>query len=440
MKRYLLIIPLLLLLSAPLLMQGQTDSADLLDKPTLETIIQYTLKHKPVVQKSYLDERITRSQVNSRLADWYPQIGYNFQLQHSFQLQTTVFQEQIIQLGNKNTSISQFAYNQNIFNPNLAFAALTAKDVRKLASQNTINNKIDAVARVSKAFYDVLMMQQQIKVSDENIARLQRSVQDARNQYQSGIVDKTDYQRATIMLNNVNAAKRSNEETLKAKVEYLKSLMGYPVNAPLEVSYDSMQMESNAAFDAGQQVNLGTRIEYLQLQTQKQLQAGNLKYTKMAFLPSISGFAAYNFNYLNNSISDLYKTNYPNSYAGITLAIPIVQGGKRLMNIRQAKWQLEKADLDIKQLTNDINSQHAQALAAYNSSMANYNAIKDNLLLAKDVYNVIQLQYKSGVKTYLEVFIAETDLRTAQTNYFSALNQLLSSKIDLQQALGQIKY
>jgi outer membrane protein len=440
MKQYLLLLTHLALFFSPLLTRAQADSAGLLEKPTLETIIQYTLKHQPAVQKSYLDERITRSQVNTKLADWYPQIGYNFQLQHSFQLQTTVFQDQIIQLGNKNTSVSQFAYNQNIFNPTLAFAALTGKDVRKLASQNSISNKIEAVARVSKAFYDVLMMQQQIKVSDENIARLERSVKDARNQYQSGIVDKTDYQRATIMLNNVNATKRSNEEMLKAKLEYLKSLMGYPASAPLEVSYDSMQMENNAAFDAAQQVNLGTRIEYLQLQTQKQLQAGNLKYTKMAFLPSISAFAAYNFNYLNNNISDLYKKNYANSYAGITLAFPIVQGGKRWMNIRQAKWQLEKSDWDIKQLTNDINAQHAQALAAYNSSMASYSAIKDNLLLAKDVYDVIQLQYKSGVKTYLEVFIAETDLRNAQTNYFSALNQVLSSKIDLQKALGQIKY
>ena len=34
----------------------------------------------------------------------------------------------------------------------------------------------------------------------------------------------------------------------------------------------------------------------------------------------------------------------------------------------------------------------------------------------------------------------ETDLRTAQINYYTAIYQLLSSKIDVQKALGQINY
>jgi outer membrane protein TolC len=70
----------------------------------------------------------------------------------------------------------------------------------------------------------------------------------------------------------------------------------------------------------------------------------------------------------------------------------------------------------------------------------NYNILKENLNLAKDVYNTIQLQYKSGIKTYLEVITAENDLRTTQTNYNNALFQLLSSKLDLEKALGTIQY
>ena len=110
------------------------------------------------------------------------------------------------------------------------------------------------------------------------------------------------------------------------------------------------------------------------------------------------------------------------------------------MNIRQAKWQIKKSDLDLANLQNNINAQYAQVLAGYNSSMAEYLALKENLGLATEVYKIIQLQYRSGVKTYLEVITAETDLRSAQINYFNALYQVLSSKIDLQRALGQIKY
>ncbi len=430
----------LLLAAGPYTAGAQLAADSTLNGGTLPDIIDYTLKHLPVVQKSLLDEQITRSQVNTRLADWYPQVDFNYNLQHNFQLQTAVIGGQVIKFGNNNTSLTQFAYTQNILNSDLLLAATTAKTVRTAAAQTTVNNKIDAVAAVSKAYYDVLLTQEQIKVTAEDIIRLERSVKDAKSQYVNGVADKTDYQRATIALNNATALKKSGEELLKGKIEYLKSVMGYPAKASLPLAADSMQMENDVDFDAGQNVNYDNRIEYQLLQTQKRLQAANLNYTRFAFLPSLSGFAAYNLNYLNNNIADLYSTGYPQSYAGITLAFPLVHGGKRWMNIRQAKWQLKKADWDIASLENNINAQYAQALAAYNSNVADYKAQKENLTLAKDVYNVIQLQYRSGVKTYLEVITAETDLRSAQINYLNALYQVLSSKVDLQRALGQIKY
>ena len=170
------------------------------------------------------------------------------------------------------------------------------------------------------------------------------------------------------------------------------------------------------------------------------MQYDNLNYSRFAFLPTLAGYAAYNLNYLNNNINDLYKVNYPQSYIGLNLVFPIVHGGKRWMNIRQAKWQLKKSDWDLTNLQNNINAQYAQAQASYNSSLADYTALKENLDLAKEVYNIIQLQYRSGVKTYLEVITAETDLRSAQINYFNSLYQVLASKIDLQRALGQLKY
>jgi len=58
---------------------------------------------------------------------------------------------------------------------------------------------------------------QQIEVLNDDIVRLERNFKDAYNQYQGGLVDKTDYKRATITLNNSKAEKKSNEEALKAK-------------------------------------------------------------------------------------------------------------------------------------------------------------------------------------------------------------------------------
>jgi outer membrane protein len=152
----------------------------------------------------------------------------------------------------------------------------------------------------------------------------------------------------------------------------------------------------------------------------------------------LSANGAYNLNYFNNNFGKLYTTSFPNSYAGLTLAFPIFQGGKRKFNIRIAEQQLKRVDLELINLENSLNAEYAAALADYKANMANYQALKENVALAQEVYDVIELQYQSGIKAYLEVVTSESDLRTAQINYFNALNQVLSSKIEVRRSLGQI--
>ena len=87
-----------------------------------------------------------------------------------------------------------------------------------------------------------------------------------------------------------------------------------------------------------------------------------------------------------------------------------------------------------------MNAAYSQAIATYKSTYTNYLALKENLDLAREVYDVIQLQYRNGIKTYLEVINAETDLRTATINYYTALYNVLASKVDVQKELGQFNY
>jgi outer membrane protein len=420
--------------------QAQLKNDSLPGKVNLQQAVEYSLAHQPVIQQSLVDQEITEATIKSKLADWYPQLDFHYALQHNFKVQTAVIGGNVIKLGTDNTSAAQFTVSQTIFDREVLLASSTRTRVRRQAQQNTSNTKIDIAAAVSKAFYDVLASEQQIKVSTQNISRIQRSLKDAYSQYQAGVADKTDYKRATIGLNNAQALKKTNEEQLKAKLEYLKSLMGYPDSVNLEIEYDSLQMEKEVYLDTLQNADYTNRIEYRLLETQRSLLESNLKYNRWSFLPSLSANGAYNLNYQNNTFSKLYNINYPNAFAALSLNFPIFQGGKRRVDIQAAQWELERNKLDIIGLKNNVNAEFTAAMSAYKGNLANYLALRENLSLASEVYDIIQLQYRSGIKTYLEVINSETDLRTAQINYYNALYNLLASKIDVQKALGQINY
>ncbi|HTQ28707.1 MAG TPA: TolC family protein [Puia sp.] len=419
---------------------GQRQGDSLLQDATLQNCVQYALQHQPLIQQSYLDETITERQIKDKLSEWYPQIGLSLNAIHYFQLPVFIFQGTATPSGVYNTHYGSLTLNQNIFDRDVLLASRSKKDVLLQSKQNTTSNKIDITVNVSKAYYDILLTQKQIELLDEDIVRLARSLKDSYNQYQGGIVDKTDYKRATIALNNSKAERKTYEELLKSKWIYLRQLMNYPATGPLELKYDSMQMEHEILMDTTQNANVENRIEFQQLKTQQRLMVDNLKYYKWAYIPSLALVGNYSINFYNNNLTDLYAKDFPSSYLGLALNVPIFQGTKRTQEIKIAQLQLQRLDYDLVTLKNAVNSQYAQALAVYKGNLNDYYILRDNLELARDVYNTIQLQYKSGVKTYLDLITAETDIRSAQVNYANALFQVLSSKLDVQKALGSITY
>ncbi len=420
-------------------------TTDLSEQAPLSECIRYALENRPLVRQSLIDQEIADRTVRSALAAWYPQIGAGFNLTHYLKQPVSIFpdpatgERRPVIIGTKNTSVASLSLTQNIFNRDLLLAKQTADAYRVQASQTTTLNKIDVVVDVSKAFYDVILTQRQVDILAEDITRLQRSLQDATARYQSGIVDKTDAQRAKIALNNTLAQRKQFQDQVAARQQRLKELMGYPPNARLTPLYDTLQLVQEISLDTTRLVRPQSRIEYRLLQTQGQLLAANVRYNRWAYLPTVNANANYNLLYQNNAFGQLYNQNFPNSLVGLSVFLPIFQGGRRIQQTRIAELQVRRLEWDVAALSSAVDAEYAQALSAYKGNLAGYLALRENEELAQDVYRIINLQYRSGIKTYLDVTVAEADLRTARINVFNALYQVITSKLDVERALGLIE-
>lgn len=424
----------------PLIVFGQTNPDTSLRTVTLKQCVEFALKNQPVVRQASIDEAINERDIRIGLSAWLPQVtgagSYNYYFKGSPIVPSN---GSSINTGSiDNVSTLGLQANQVIYNNDVLQAAKAARYSRLYYKQNITSSQINVVADVSKAFFDVLLSQKQLDILNEDILRLQRSLKDAKSQYNAGVVDKTDYKQATIALNNSLASRKQTQEAIKSKEAYLKQIMGLGTDGKLTLSYDSARYETEAIADTNQKLDYNNRIEYQLLQTQKSLQNVNVNYYKWGFLPSLSAIGVYNLYYLSDSFSSLYNKSFPNAYVGLSLSLPIFQGTKRLQNLSKARLQADRTDLDITNARNTIGTEYVQALASYKSNYTNLQFLKENVSLAKDVYHVVSLQYREGIKIYLDVIVAQSDLRTAELNYYNALFQLLSSKIDLQKALGTL--
>ncbi|WP_454802771.1 TolC family protein [Mucilaginibacter phyllosphaerae] len=445
--RYLFLSNILLLSPSILFAQANPDTT--VTVVTLQQSIDFALRNQPLLKQANIDEQINERDIKISLSAWLPQISTTGQFQHYFQRPAQIAAGtggtgtgtgtgQNLAIAHNVSTIGAQA-SQVLYNNDVLQASRASKFSRQYYKQNTESSKIDLVTDVSKAFYDVLLSQRQLDIIKEDIVRLRRSLKDAYSRYQAGVVDKTDYKQATIALNNSLASQKQTQEAIKSKSAVLKQVMGLNPAKPIALSYDSVRLQTEALIDTNQLLSYTNRVEYRLLETQKNLLNVNVSYYKWGYLPSLSLTGGYSLAYFNDKFSKLYNASFPTSFAGLSLSIPIFTGGKRLQNLAKARLQVERTDLDLVNTRNAINTEYTQALANYKSNYYNWQTLSENVALAKDVYKVVDLQYREGIKTYLDVIVSQADLRTAELNYYNALFQLLSSKIDLQRALGTLQ-
>ncbi|HSI91262.1 MAG TPA: TolC family protein [Adhaeribacter sp.] len=410
---------------------------------TLEQCIAYALQNRPSVQQAFIDEQIAEREIRASLADWLPQVHATGNLQHYLKMPVVIFPNEAGVLvprtiGTVNTSNFSVLADQTIFSNEVVTASRGARYIRRQSDQITINEKINTIVRVSQAFYDVLLTREQLKILDQDIIRQEKQLKDAFAQYQSGLVDKTDYMRAEISLGNVRSRRNRTQEEIKAKNAFLKEMIGYPTGSNLQIAFEPIRMEQYLLTDTLQELAYTNRIEFQQLQTQKQIQELTVNYYKWGFLPSLSGFANYNLVYQDNDFQQLYQQSYPNSLIGLRVAVPIFQGTRRIQNLRRAQLQQKRLDLDIANTKNRINTEYEEALANYKSNLNELETVRRNVATAEEVYRIIKLQDDEGIKPYLDLILAEAEIRVTQLNYLNTLYRVLVSKLEVERATGTI--
>jgi outer membrane protein TolC len=415
---------------------------------TLKQCIDYALQHQPGLNIALINVDVAKTTNAIALSGWLPQVNASGDLIHNIQTNgsstttnngsgsTTTTNK----TGYTNSFVPGVAVSQTIFNPSLLYAYKSAPLLVKQAQQVTDSTKIFLVSSVSKSFYTLLNTLEQINVFKEDTARLGKSLRDAYHQYKGGIVDETDYEQADITLNNSKAQLKQANENVVPQYATLKKLLGYPVDKQFNVVFDTLEMMNSIHIDTNEQLQYEKRIEFQSLKTSKDLQTDLIKYYRYQWLPTLSAFFNYDLTFANNNYNNLLSSSYPNSYVGLSFNLPIFTGFSRVNNVKKAKLQQQILDWDETDLKSAINVEYTSALANYKGNYYNLQLLQRNVNLARRVYFVVDLQYKQGIVAYLNVITAESNLMTSEISYLNALFQVLSNKIDLQKAMGNISY
>ncbi|MES2416738.1 MAG: TolC family protein [Bacteroidota bacterium] len=416
----------------------------------LQQAIDYAQQHQTNVLNAQIDEQIAKNTVKQTIGIGLPQLSGNANFQDFIKIPTSLLPGEVfgapgtqipVQFGVKYNSTLGLELNQLVFDGSYLVGLQASKTFKELSVKSTKRTRIETAVAVTKAYYSVLVSNEQLSLIDANLDRLKKSLNDTEQLFKNGFAEKIDVDRLSVLNNNLLTERENVIRLLALNKDMLKFQMGMTIGSKLSLTD---QISSIPVYDNVALVNDTTayskRIEYSLLTTQKKLNELDVKRYKSAFLPSLSAFGSTSNNFQSNSFSGLYDQRFPTTVIGLRLSVPIISGGQKLYQLRNAKLAVLKTENDLFNLQNTINLDVKQAQTTYKNGQQSLANQKRNMDLAKEVLRVTKVKYDQGVGSSLEVTTAETALKESQNNYINALYDMLINKVNLDKALGNINY
>ncbi len=340
----------------------------------------------------------------------------------------------------KFTTTATAELSQILFDPGVMVALQARRKLEELAQLQVNMTEQELKALITKAYYDVLIAGKRAELLDKNVERIAELEKETREIYNVGLAEKVDVDRMTVTLNNLKTQQTTVRQLLDVAYMSLKFQMGMDVDQDIALT-DELNDEQLGADLLTHPFDYENRVEYQLMKTTDKLLSYDLKRYRLGGLPTLAAFGNYGYTLYNNT--DLFSSNptekwQENAMLGVQLTLPLFDGFQRRNKMKQARYAYEKNKNDMANLRNGLEIEKENARITLRAGISNLENQKQNMKLAEEVYNIAKTKYKEGVGSSLEVMNAETALKEAQTNYFSALYEANTARITLLKALGEL--
>lgn len=448
MKKLLLILTGLLFTAAVFAQQNTTNAP--VYNFSLADCINYAYQHQDTVLNAGLDVKSAEYKIKETTGIGLPQINGSASFLDYVKIPTTLIPGEFIgqpgtyiplKFGVKYQSNAGVNASQILFDGSYLVGLKASRTYKELSQRNFTRSKVEANVQVTKAYYQVLAAGQRIKLLDSNLNQLKETLTQTRAQNKQGFVEKIDVDRLDVQYNDVLITRDNSLRLLGLAYQMLKFQMGMPIEATLILKDKLEDVKLDEALNVGEADSLlyKNRIEYNLMETQVKLNQLDLQRYKSQYLPTLSAVGNYTLSYQNNSFSQLYKNDFPSSYIGLQLNVPLFNGFQRSYRVKEAKIAVQKSQNDLENAKNGLNLAGQAAKISYMNGLQSLNSQKHIRDVAHEVLRVAQIKYNQGVGSSIEVIQAETSLTQADDKYIQGLYQALISKVDLDRAYGRIQ-
>jgi outer membrane protein len=322
---------------------------------------------------------------------------------------------------------------QFIFNPQLNYGLnALAINAQIVALQEKIAFQ-EVHYQVSNTFFGLQAINQQLAYLQKNEKNMDELIRNMELMQQQGLIIPTEVDKLKINRNSITNGIIKLENTRLQLNQLLSILVGFPEGTTLTIASD--EIISNPTIT--EQTNaLRPELELIQLQ--KQMNIEERKGTYMAYLPTLSFYGAYNYNY-NMKPEDDFRTGIPSAFLGLRLDWTLFDGFEKKNKLKVNAYTKEKIQNQELLATQQLNLATANAKREAELQTANLEMNKEQLRLSERVYDAAKAQFKAGTISTNELLQADNGLQQAQSSLVGAYLSLRQAELSYLKSISQLK-
>lgn len=419
---------------------------------SLDQAIEIALSDNPTIKVANLEIERYDYVKKQTVASLYPKIDVSGQ--YSLALRRQEMAEGL-SFGGKNTFNATASLSLPLFVPSVYRQMKLNETQMALAVEEARATRIDMVAAVRSAYYNVLLAEQSMKVLQEAIATTQRVVDNTKELYENGMAAEYDYITAQVQLSNLKPQVLQAQKGIDLTKLQLKMYLSIPEETEIIVIGSLDDFRDEVLLGTDYEVNVAENTTVKNLELQSELLDHQEKLIQTTRMPTIAAFGQ--ISYIGQEHSDLSKLmgggmgggagagtateqskfwwQYPINI-GAQISIPIFSGFSKTNQLRAVRNQRAQLDIQREYAERGV---VLQVQAAINNLLTARETMLSNELTveqAQKAYDISYARYGAGAGTILELNSSQLTLTQAQLNYSQSIYDYLSAHAEYEKACG----
>ncbi len=392
------------------------------ERLTLEDAVERALKHNFDIRITRLGAEQAAANNTAGNAGMLPNINVTGGVTAGSANTNIEFADGRVQEVNNAASLS---YNANaglswtLFDGGRMFIIKKQLNELEALEQSRLKEQVQyIVSQTIQAYAQVVLQHQQGIAIDTGLALAQTRMTLTQLQYETGASAKVDYLQARVDYNSRRSDSLNQQAALNAAFANLNVLMGeealeeYNVDDSLELNTNLEPTDKDRLKEVNPSLDIARRNAYI-----SEL---NARVARTFHWPTLALNGGYNYSRTQSQAGFALFNQSTGPQGGLTLNLPIFNGGNINRQAKVASLQAMRDDLLYSKQTTELSRRYRVAWRNYEVSVAAYRLELDNLKDAKENADIQRARFKVGIATTLET-------REAENGYVQALVRLYTA-------------